>query len=208
MLCVHESLAFAGPAVSDCRGGWRPRQSARRGPGSAAPGLPTDPKKGRTRRPAARPIPCAPPGLAPGGGQPLGIFTVCLRQPGPGLGQQPAVVRRLLQPAILDGHGLQGSIIGQHGAVAGEDAAAGRRQYGLALDGPQGRGTESGPLRHFQLHGPAENHQRQDREARPGRFSAAAADRPPRADGCYRRGTVASRRALVVDSGEWGVGSG
>ena len=49
------------------------------------------------------------------------------------------------------------AIAGQHGAVAGEDAAARAGQADRPSQRPRGRLAEGGPLAHLKLHRPAED---------------------------------------------------
>ena len=96
------------------------------------------------------------------------VFPLGLAQACPGRLPQPAGIGRLLQIAIMDRHGQNVPIAGQHGAVAGENAAARAGQADRPPQRPRGRLAEGGPLAHFKLHRAAEDDCQQCRQPESG----------------------------------------
>ena len=110
------------------------------------------------------------------------VFPLRFRQPRPDNAAKPTFVGRILQPTILDGQRVNRPVASQHCAVAGENAAARRREQGLLLNRSQGFGPKTRPLAHFQLHDSAENQQQHGRESQ-----QTNPQPPPRIDHRRRR---------------------
>ena len=93
------------------------------------------------------------------------VGSIGFRQSAAHRGAKPLWVGRLLQPTVFDGDRLNGSIVGQDGAAARQDAAAGAGNELSFTNRPQ-RSRGKRPLGCFQLHHPAKNHQQRHRKRR------------------------------------------
>ena len=77
---------------------------------------------------------------------------------------EPAGIGGFFQPAVLDGQRHQRFVVGQHGAVVREDAAATWRGAGGADDWLGGDGAVIGAVAHFQRDQAAVDRERQGHE--------------------------------------------